>query len=227
MATKNFSYEDMQTAISKLQKDCENIRSERQKDYGFHFYDNYNKYGIQGFLINDGEITARLEQICSKISEKQHEIPGDDYCLHEKSLRNALYDGINYRLLFLFWLEREKWDKNPRCYFNENNNTQDANFDIVSNFVENENKTCVGSGIKGNPHDGGFVKNGGCTIFSCEDKGNSHSVEDNCTKPPRGVGTDNLVRSSDIDLLPCCLFSILTPEEFEAIRKLINKFFKE
>ena len=147
MATKNFSYEDMQTAISKLQKDCENIRSERQKDYGFHFYDNYNKYGLQGFLINDGEITARLEQICGKISEKQHEIPGDDYCLHEKSLRNALYDGINYRLLFLFWLEREKWANRPICHFND---TQDTNFDIVSDFVENEYKPRVESGIKGN-----------------------------------------------------------------------------
>ncbi len=199
MPTKNFSYEDMQTAISKLQKDCENIRSERQKDYGFHFYDNYNKYGIQGFLINDGEITARLEQICNKISEKQHEIPGDDYCLHEKSLRNALYDGINYRLLFLFWLEREKWANKPRCYFND---TQDTNFNIVSDFVENEHKPRVES------------------IDRC----NSHSSEGNCIKPPRGVNTDKLVCLSDIYLIPHCPSPILTLEEVKSIiEKVLSK----
>jgi len=97
------TYEDLESSISEFLKDCKSIRAERQKDYGFHFLDNYNKYGLKGFLINDGEITARLEQM---------EKGGTDYKDLEKSLRNALCDGINYRLLLLFWLERERW-RNP------------------------------------------------------------------------------------------------------------------
>jgi hypothetical protein len=94
------TYSELESSISEFLKDCKSIRADRQKDYNFHFMDNYNKYGLKGFLINDGEITARLEQI---------EKSGTDYKDLEKSLRNILYDGINYRLLLLFWLQREKF----------------------------------------------------------------------------------------------------------------------
>lgn len=103
MTSKPPNYEEMEHSISDFLKDCKSIRADRQKDYNFHFMDNYNKYGLKGFLINDGEITARLEQIEKKINGTT------GYIDKEKSLRNILYDGINYRLLLLFWLNREKF----------------------------------------------------------------------------------------------------------------------
>lgn len=106
---KDFTYEEMQTVISNFEKDCEKIRADRQKEYGFHFMDNYNKYGLKGYLINDGEITARIEQI-----EKNIEKGTTCFINKEKALRNALYDKINYAKLLLFWLEKEKW-RNPNC----------------------------------------------------------------------------------------------------------------
>ena len=105
MIKTNLTYEEMQTTISTFLKDCENIRADRHVDYKFHFLDNYNKYGLKGFLINDNEITARLEQIEEKISSDE----GYTYSDAKDRLKNALYDGINYRLLLLFWLNREKW----------------------------------------------------------------------------------------------------------------------
>lgn len=95
----------MDQSISTFLDACKKIRDDRQKDYGFHFYDNYNKFGLLGFLVNDNEITARLEQIDAKIRSDE----AYDYTDAESRLRNALYDGINYRLLLLFWLNREKW----------------------------------------------------------------------------------------------------------------------
>jgi len=107
MPKNSFSYDEMDQAISIYLAECKKIRDDRQKDYGFHFYGNYNKYGLIGFLVNDNEITARLEQIESKIQSNENY----NYSDAEDRLRNALYDGINYRLLFLFWLNREKWSR--------------------------------------------------------------------------------------------------------------------
>jgi hypothetical protein len=104
MNSKKLTYEEMESSISEFLKDCKSIRADRQKDYGFHFLTNYNKYGLKGFLINDGEITARMEQM-----EKSIEDGTTCFIDKEKSLQNALYDGINYRLLLLFWMNREKW----------------------------------------------------------------------------------------------------------------------
>lgn len=106
MQKNSFSYDEMDQAISTYLAECKKIRDDRQKDYGFHFYDNYNKYGLIGFLVNDNEITARLEQIEAKIRSSEDY----NYSDAEDRLRNALYDSINYRLLFLFWLNREKWN---------------------------------------------------------------------------------------------------------------------
>lgn len=102
----SFSYDEMDESISAYLAECKKIRDDRQKDYGFHFYDNYNKYGLIGFLVNDNEITARLEQIELKISSDE----GYTYSDAKDRLKNALLDGINYRLLLLFWLNREKWN---------------------------------------------------------------------------------------------------------------------
>jgi hypothetical protein len=111
MNEANFTYEEMESQIDLFWKECMSIRKDRQADYGFHFMTTYYKYGLKGFLINDGEITARLERMEERISkyEMSPQETSDPYFELEARLKNALLDKINYCSLFLFWLEQTKY----------------------------------------------------------------------------------------------------------------------
>ena len=107
--TENFSYDDLEENITSFLKDAKEIRRLGNQKYGFHFFENYKEFGLTGFLVNHNEITQRFKQLEKTFRNSSEEGQNTLYVDQKESLKNMLYDDINYCLLFLFWLNREKW----------------------------------------------------------------------------------------------------------------------
>jgi len=106
------SYEEMEHEISKVLSEAKKIRQKSQAKYGFHFIDNYDEFGPLGFRVNDEEISARLKTLSESYLKAEDKRKW--FVENRDTLRNVLYDKLNFCALFLYYLENTYWnDSHP------------------------------------------------------------------------------------------------------------------